>query len=451
MFGLAIAPNFGMPQTLRVRSNSALKSFASSTQTFAVAPAPVERSQFRALDALNVFVADMRDGVGPYLTLFLVQQKDWSPSRIGWAIAVGSFATLASTIVAGAVLDRSRFKNLWVAGASIAIAVLTGLFFFVSGFWSILCLQAATGVASAFIGPGIVALSRMASENKHLPLRIGRNETFNHGGNFAAAMVSAFLVRNFHLSAIFALVIFMSIAAASAAFFVRNNPADHPAQVLPMRRAIQGRQNFADFLKSGEFLFLLLLSVIFQFVNASLVSVETQSLAKISEVSATTFLSYGIIIAQLIAIPTAWGTGILSKKISPQFCLAFGIAMVLIRCLIFATCHDLQILVGAQILDGFAAGVIAVAPILALLGLTQGERSGTTAGFLATSIGLGAAVSNLASGYIVEGFGPNTLFLFMAGTAAVLLTTLLIGQSAQELRRNLAPTLATAGKWMREI
>jgi len=41
-----------------------------------------------ALNALNFFMADVRDGFGP----FLVQGKSWSPEEIGLVMTIGGYA-----------------------------------------------------------------------------------------------------------------------------------------------------------------------------------------------------------------------------------------------------------------------------------------------------------------------------------------------------------------------
>ena len=47
-----------------------------------------------ALNTLNFFMADVRDGVGPFLGVFL-QQKGWSPAAIGLVMTIGGYAALA--------------------------------------------------------------------------------------------------------------------------------------------------------------------------------------------------------------------------------------------------------------------------------------------------------------------------------------------------------------------
>ena len=44
------------------------------------------RESLRALDALNLVLADVRDGLGPYLAIYLAT-KHWDPSRIGMAMS----------------------------------------------------------------------------------------------------------------------------------------------------------------------------------------------------------------------------------------------------------------------------------------------------------------------------------------------------------------------------
>ena len=44
-----------------------------------------------ALGALNFFMADVRDGLGPFLGVYL-QAHDWSPAAIGTVMTIGGLA-----------------------------------------------------------------------------------------------------------------------------------------------------------------------------------------------------------------------------------------------------------------------------------------------------------------------------------------------------------------------
>ncbi len=66
---------------------------------------PSQKS-LRSLDALNVFLADVRDGVGPYLGVYLKASQNWNPAQIGMAISASTIATVIAQTPAGALVDR---------------------------------------------------------------------------------------------------------------------------------------------------------------------------------------------------------------------------------------------------------------------------------------------------------------------------------------------------------
>ncbi len=49
---------------------------------------PVER----ALDALNFFLADVRDGLGPYLAIYLLTERRWDEASIGSVMSIAAIA-----------------------------------------------------------------------------------------------------------------------------------------------------------------------------------------------------------------------------------------------------------------------------------------------------------------------------------------------------------------------
>jgi hypothetical protein len=57
--------------------------------------------------------------------------------------------------------------------------------------------QAALGAASAIIPPALAALSLGIVRRKLFPTRVSRNESFNHGGNFAAAILAGTVGQRF--------------------------------------------------------------------------------------------------------------------------------------------------------------------------------------------------------------------------------------------------------------
>ncbi len=84
-------------------------------------PSP-SRQSLQSLDALNVVLADVRDGLGPYLAIYLTTRQ-WDPSRIGLVMSVMGFASVAAQAPAGALIDRSIHKRGWIVAASILVAL----------------------------------------------------------------------------------------------------------------------------------------------------------------------------------------------------------------------------------------------------------------------------------------------------------------------------------------
>ena len=79
-------------------------------------------TSLRALDGLNFFLADVRDGMGPFLGTFLREHHHWDAGRVGIALAASQIGTVLAQTPAGALIDRIRWKRLAVALAAAVVA-----------------------------------------------------------------------------------------------------------------------------------------------------------------------------------------------------------------------------------------------------------------------------------------------------------------------------------------
>jgi hypothetical protein len=50
----------------------------------------------RPLDALNFFLADVRDGLGPYLAIYLLTEQKWDQASIGVVMSVAALAGIVA-------------------------------------------------------------------------------------------------------------------------------------------------------------------------------------------------------------------------------------------------------------------------------------------------------------------------------------------------------------------
>src|SRR5271165_808123 len=72
------------------------------------------------LDALNFFLADVRGGLGPYVTVFLLTQAAWNPAQIGAVLTISGLIGISIQIPIGAFIDMTHAKRaLLVSGVAI--------------------------------------------------------------------------------------------------------------------------------------------------------------------------------------------------------------------------------------------------------------------------------------------------------------------------------------------
>src|SRR2546422_10632358 len=84
-----------------------------------------QRTARRALDAANFFLADVRDGLGPYLAVYLLTEQKWDEASIGVVMSIASFAGIVTQTPAGAVVDTIRAKRLVMVCAALIVTCVS--------------------------------------------------------------------------------------------------------------------------------------------------------------------------------------------------------------------------------------------------------------------------------------------------------------------------------------
>ncbi|MPW23983.1 MFS transporter, partial [Paraburkholderia sp. CNPSo 3157] len=137
----------------------------------------------RGLDALSFLMADVRDGIGPFLAIFLKGTQHWSSGDIGLIMGASGVAAALSQIPAGMLVDATRAKRAIIAVSAGMVAAGCLLIARCPTLPVILLTQTALALVSAIIGPTLAALSLGVVGHRILASRISRNEGFNHAGN----------------------------------------------------------------------------------------------------------------------------------------------------------------------------------------------------------------------------------------------------------------------------
>ncbi|HBR44371.1 MAG TPA: MFS transporter, partial [Afipia sp.] len=97
-------------------------------------PIAAQQAQ-RPLDALNFFLADVRDGLGPYLAIYLLTEQKWNEASIGAVMSVAGLAGIAAQTPAGALIDISKAKRGLVVAAAIVVTIACLVLPLVPQFW----------------------------------------------------------------------------------------------------------------------------------------------------------------------------------------------------------------------------------------------------------------------------------------------------------------------------
>ena len=118
-----------------------------------------ERRNNLSLDGLNFFLADVRDGLGPYLAIYLLAVHRWDPASIGVVMTVAAMAGLVAQGPAGALIDRVRSKRAVVAAAALMVTLGCLVLPFTSSFGLVALTQAIGAVAASVFAPAIAAIS----------------------------------------------------------------------------------------------------------------------------------------------------------------------------------------------------------------------------------------------------------------------------------------------------
>jgi len=152
----------------------------------------LDRRNNLSLDSLNFFLADVRDGLGPYLAIYLLAVHHWEPASIGLVMTIAGIAALITQTPAGALVDSTRFKRALIAIAALVVTGSCLLLPFVTTFGLVAVTQAISAAAASIFAPAICAITLGISGPRAFTRRTGRNETFNHAGNACAALLAGF-------------------------------------------------------------------------------------------------------------------------------------------------------------------------------------------------------------------------------------------------------------------
>ncbi|MBZ6536454.1 MFS transporter [Klebsiella variicola] len=387
----------------------------------------------RALCLTSFFIADVRDGLGPFLGIFLTQ-RHWQAEDIGLLMSVGGIAGLLATLPAGFITDSSRHKRLLLAGVCLVITLTTLLLWFSQKTSVVALSQVASGICAAFVGPLIAGITLGLARQRGFSAQMGKNEAFNHAGNFFTALMAGAIAWYWGIGGIFILMACTTLLTLVALLAIRGGDIDDDAARGIEAASTPSLPGFAILFRHTPLLIAGVTLMLFHLANAALLPMLSMRIA-----AAT------VIISQVVMIPVAIRVAGSIDKYGYWRCILLALVIMPIRAALAASSDAPAMMVPVQILDGLAAGILGVAVPSFIVSLLRGSghvNAGQSVVMLMQ--GAGAAMSPALTGSIAGHYSFATAFGVLSVIAIVAL--MVWWRSAPLLTVSASPPIGESGQ-----
>jgi MFS family permease len=379
----------------------------------------------RGLDWLNLWVATIQTGFGPFVAVYLTS-RGWTQTAIGLALSLGTLTAMVSQLPAGALVDATRHKSLVAVFSILAFAACALLFALHPTPLAIYIAEMLHGFSSCTLGPAIAAISLALVGQVALGERLGRNARFASIGNGVGAALMGGV--GYYLSE--RAVFFMAAAIALPAL-VALRPlvkTQLPETEVDADDAEGGARwpklrIFAD----RRLLVLAACATLFTLSDSAMLPLAGSALTKQVGSSATLLIAASIVLPQIVVALASPYTGRVAGTLGRRPVLLVGFAALTVRGALFALSRDPAFVLAVQLLNGVASAVFLI--LIPLIVADIAGRSGhfnLALGAVGLAIGIGGTFSTTLGGWITDRWGDSAGFLSLAlvGLAATILVFL---------------------------
>ena len=375
-----------------------------------------------ALYAVNFLSADVRNLFGPFINVFLVTNRHWTQTDVGLVSTAGGLLGIALQTPIGAAIDVTRAKRGVIVATMAAMSVAAAIIVIRPTFWPMVVATSLLAIAGDAFVPAVAALTLGLVSKEALARRLGRNSAFDHGGNILTALVAGGVGYLFSQRQVFLLVPFYA-ALTSAAVLTIPAGAINQDRARDLGRSGDGdgaAAGYSALLRKRPLMIFAACAFLFHFANAPLLPLVGQKLALQFPKEATAMMSFCMVAAQGVMVPIALLVGWRADRWGrrPIFLVAFSVLPI--RAALYPVSDKAFWLLGVQLLDGVGAGIYQALTPLVIADIMRGTgRYNLAQGAVATTQGVGAAISSLFVGEVVDHFGYSTAFFALAAAAAV--------------------------------
>jgi MFS family permease len=369
------------------------------------------------LDALNFFLADVRGGLGAFVSVFLVTSAGWTSAEVGAVLTVSGLLGIALHAPVGAIIDETPAKR---ALLTLAVALLATCAIAIERHPSgpvVFIADVVMAVLGGVFAPTVAALTLGLVREPDFPKRLARNAVWDRIGNLSIAAIVGLVGWWWTQRATFYLIPFFAVLSAAVILSIPAGAIDHQRArgFTPGQREEDEQGVLALLMENRPLLLLSLIAAVFHFANASMLPLAGQKLGLAHPGFESTLVSACIIIAQLVTIPVAIMVGRKAGDWGVRPLLAASCLALAMRGIAFAWFDNPYLLVAAQILDGVSTGIWDVLIPLIIADYVVGSgRYSMSRGVLGTVQGVGGSLSNAAGGLMVTMGGYAMAFVGLA-------------------------------------
>ncbi|MCW0412407.1 MFS transporter [Xanthomonas sacchari] len=372
----------------------------------------------RALEALNFTMADVQDGLGPFLSVFL-QSKGWSLGAIGSVMTAGGIVGMLATTPGGALVDATKRKRSIVVVGCSMILLASALLWWSPTLPGVIAAQVMTALAAAALGPALSGITLGLVRQAGFDHQIARNQVGSHAGNVVAAALAGLLGWKFGFGAVFVLTGCFGVLAIISVLMIPRDAIDH--------RAARGMAEAEDdhgthvsgwsvLLTCKPLLVLAAALALFHLGNAAMLPLYGMAVVAAHQGDPNALTATTIIVAQSTMVLASLLAMRLIRVRGHWWVLLLTFLALPLRGLIAASVIHTWGVFPVQILDGVGAGLQSVAVPALVAHLLQGTgRVNVGQGAVMTMQGVGAALSPALGGWIAQGFGYRAAFLLLGG------------------------------------
>lgn len=364
---------------------------------------------------LNFFVADVRDGLGPYLGVFL-KSHGFQEGSIGIIGSAASLLALIFSIPLGILVDKTRYKRILIALSIALISSVTILNYFYASFVFTLMAQISIALCAVFLSPAFAALTLGIVGIKSYANQVAKNEAYKHAGTAFSAVLSFVFALYYGIASIFVITAFMGIISLVFLYLIKENTINHD---VARGHVTTIDTPLVDIFRDKNILILGIVMFCFHLSNAHMLPLLSQRAYTLGIDSSGAYAAATIVIAQSSMIFIALFCGIMLRNRDDQAIYIYLMSACFIGLILrgmVAACFDgISAMIVVQILDGVGAGISGVIlPILVALILNKSGHINAGFAFVMMIGSIGGAFSGMLGGVIAEHHGYFSAYMVLS-------------------------------------